>query len=94
MPENIFISILLWPLLLYSTLIAILLAAILGLSYILGQQHRDRDQREAAGRRLFRRCGRRAAWFRLGSRSRHARPEWPEAGRIHRTHRARQRHQR
>jgi len=42
MPENIFISILLWPLLLYSTLIAILLAAILGLSYILGQQHRDR----------------------------------------------------
>ena len=42
MPENIFISILLWPLLLYSTLIVILLAAILGLSYILGQQHRDR----------------------------------------------------
>jgi len=42
MPENIFISILLWPLLLYSTLIVILLAAILGLSYILGQRHRDR----------------------------------------------------
>jgi NADH-quinone oxidoreductase subunit A len=32
----------LWPLLLYSILVVILLAAILGLSYILGQRHNDR----------------------------------------------------
>lgn len=35
-------SIPLWPLLLYSILVVILLAAILGLSYILGQRHNDR----------------------------------------------------
>jgi NADH-quinone oxidoreductase subunit A len=32
----------LWPLLLYSSLVVILLAAILSLSYILGQRHNDR----------------------------------------------------
>jgi NADH-quinone oxidoreductase subunit A len=32
----------LWPLLLFAALVAILLAAILGLSYILGQRHRER----------------------------------------------------
>lgn len=32
----------LWPLLLYSSLVVILLAAILTLSYILGQHHNDR----------------------------------------------------
>lgn len=32
----------LWPLLLYSSLVVILLAAILSLSYILGQHHNDR----------------------------------------------------
>ncbi|SHM73353.1 NADH-quinone oxidoreductase subunit A [Chitinophaga sp. CF418] len=32
----------LWPLLLYSSLVVILLAAILTLSYILGQRHNDR----------------------------------------------------
>ena len=42
MPQNIFNSILLWPLLLYTTLLVIMLGAILGLSYILGQRHRDR----------------------------------------------------
>lgn len=35
-------SIPLWPLLLYSILVVILLAAILSLSYILGQRHNDR----------------------------------------------------
>jgi NADH-quinone oxidoreductase subunit A len=35
-------SIPLWPLLLYSGLVVILLAAILSLSYILGQRHNDR----------------------------------------------------
>ncbi len=32
----------LWPLLLYAILVVLLLAAILSLSYILGQHHRDR----------------------------------------------------
>jgi len=32
----------LWPLLLYGMLVMVLLAAILGLSYILGQRHHDR----------------------------------------------------
>jgi NADH-quinone oxidoreductase subunit A len=35
-------SIPLWPLLLYSSLVVVLLAAILSLSYILGQRHNDR----------------------------------------------------
>lgn len=42
MPQNEFHSIPLWPLLLYASIVAILLAAILALSYILGQHHRDR----------------------------------------------------
>jgi NADH-quinone oxidoreductase subunit A len=32
----------LWPLLLYASIVVVLLAAILGLSYILGQHHKDR----------------------------------------------------
>lgn len=41
MPENE-IHIPLWPLLLYAGIVVVLLAAILFLSYILGQHHRDR----------------------------------------------------
>jgi NADH-quinone oxidoreductase subunit A len=42
MPEDITPSAELWPLLLFAVLVAVLLAAILGLSYILGQRHKDR----------------------------------------------------
>ena len=35
-------TIALWPLLLYSVLVMLLLAAILGLSYILGQRHQEK----------------------------------------------------
>ena len=42
MPGNEIDSIPLWPLLLYATVVVVLLAAILSLSYILGQHHRDR----------------------------------------------------
>jgi NADH-quinone oxidoreductase subunit A len=42
MPGNDIHSNPLWPLLLYAVLVIILLAAILFLSYILGQHHRDR----------------------------------------------------
>jgi len=40
--NNILLTIPLWPLLLYTALVAILLIIILSLSYILGQRHRDR----------------------------------------------------
>ncbi|NII29716.1 NAD(P)H-quinone oxidoreductase subunit 3 [Pseudoflavitalea sp. X16] len=43
MPENEIHTIPLWPLLLYASIVVVLLAAILFLSYILGQHHRDRD---------------------------------------------------
>lgn len=43
MPGNDTHSIPLWPLLLYAILVVVLLAAILGLSYILGQRHHDRS---------------------------------------------------
>jgi NADH-quinone oxidoreductase subunit A len=42
MPGNIINSVPLWSLLAYTTLLLILLVAILSLSYILGQHHRDR----------------------------------------------------
>lgn len=42
MPGNKMDSIPLWPLLLYATVVLVLLAVILSLSYILGQHHRDR----------------------------------------------------
>jgi NADH-quinone oxidoreductase subunit A len=42
MPGNEIDSIPLWPLLLYTAVVVVLLAAILSLSYILGQHHRDR----------------------------------------------------
>lgn len=42
MPVSIINSIPLWPLLLYTGLVIVLLVAILSLSYILGQHHRDR----------------------------------------------------
>ncbi|GGB00596.1 NADH-quinone oxidoreductase subunit A [Puia dinghuensis] len=42
MPSNESHSTLLWPLLLYTILVVILLAAILALSYLLGQRHDDR----------------------------------------------------
>ncbi len=42
MPENEVSSVPLWPLLLYASLVIILLVAILGLSYVLGQRHHDR----------------------------------------------------
>ena len=42
MPVSIINSIPLWPLLLYTGLVIVLLIAILSLSYILGQHHRDR----------------------------------------------------
>jgi NADH-quinone oxidoreductase subunit A len=42
MPENEINTIPLWPLLLYASIVVVLLAAILFLSYILGQHHRDR----------------------------------------------------
>ena len=42
MPVFIINSIPLWPLLLYTGLVIVLLVAILSLSYILGQHHRDR----------------------------------------------------
>ena len=41
-PGNDILSIPLWPLLLYTALVVVLLAAILSLSYILGQHHKDR----------------------------------------------------
>src|SRR5258707_13801160 len=42
MPGNKIDNIPLWPLLLYATVVVVLLAVILSLSYILGQHHRDR----------------------------------------------------
>jgi len=42
MPENALHRIPLWPLLLYATVVVVLLAVILTLSYLLGQHHRDR----------------------------------------------------
>lgn len=42
MPENEINTTPLWPLLLYTSIVVLLLAAILSLSYILGQHHRDR----------------------------------------------------
>ena len=42
MPVSIINSIPLWPLLIYTGLVILLLIAILSLSYILGQHHRDR----------------------------------------------------
>lgn len=42
MPENEINTIPHWPLLLYASIVVVLLAAILFLSYILGQHHRDR----------------------------------------------------
>lgn len=42
MPGNEIDSIPFWPLLLYATVVILLLAVILGLSYILGQHHHDR----------------------------------------------------
>jgi NADH-quinone oxidoreductase subunit A len=42
MPENALHRIALWPLLLYATVVVILLAVILSLSYLLGQHHHDR----------------------------------------------------
>ncbi|MEJ7740548.1 MAG: NADH-quinone oxidoreductase subunit A [Chitinophagaceae bacterium] len=42
MPGNESALLPLWPLLLYASLVMILLAAILGLSYVLGQHHNDR----------------------------------------------------
>jgi NADH-quinone oxidoreductase subunit A len=42
MPGNKIDNIPLWPLLLYATIVVVLLAVILSLSYILGQHHRDR----------------------------------------------------
>ena len=43
MPGNEIDSIPLWPLLLYATVVVVLLVAILSLSYLLGQHHRDRS---------------------------------------------------
>jgi NADH-quinone oxidoreductase subunit A len=42
MAGNIILSIPLWPFLLYAALVVLLLTAILSLSYILGQHHKDR----------------------------------------------------
>src|SRR5882672_7623730 len=42
MPGSKIDSIPLWPLLLYATVVVVLLAVILSLSYILGQRHKDR----------------------------------------------------
>lgn len=42
MPGNDEYNIALWPILLYTVLVIVLLAAILGLSYILGQRHREK----------------------------------------------------
>ena len=42
MPGNNILSIPLWPLLLYTALVAILLTVILSLSYMIGQRHKDR----------------------------------------------------
>ena len=33
----------LWPLVVYAAIVAVLVAAMLGLSYVLGQRHRDRS---------------------------------------------------
>jgi len=43
MPGSETHSILLWPLLLYATIVVVLLILILSLSYILGQHHKDRS---------------------------------------------------
>jgi len=42
MPGNNESHIALWPFMLYTTLVVVLLAAILGLSYMLGQRHREK----------------------------------------------------
>jgi NADH-quinone oxidoreductase subunit A len=42
MAGNIILSIPLWPFLLYAALVVLLLSAILTLSYLLGQHHKDR----------------------------------------------------
>jgi NADH-quinone oxidoreductase subunit A len=42
MPDNLPQSTQFWPLLLYAALVVVLLTAILSLSYILGQRHRER----------------------------------------------------
>ena len=42
MAGNIMLSIPLWPFLLYAALVVLLLSAILTLSYLLGQHHKDR----------------------------------------------------
>ena len=42
MAGNIILSIPLWPFLLYAALVVLLLTAILTLSYLLGQHHKDR----------------------------------------------------
>ena len=43
MPGDTTYSPVLWPLLLFAVLVAFLLIAILGLSYILGQRHKERE---------------------------------------------------
>ena len=43
MPENQVTSVPFWPLLFYAAVVLILLVAILSLSYILGQHHKDRQ---------------------------------------------------
>lgn len=42
MPEQLLLSTLLWPMLLFAALVAFLLTAILTLSYVLGQHHKER----------------------------------------------------
>lgn len=42
MPEQLLLSTLLWPLLLFAALVGVLLVAILSLSYVLGQRHKER----------------------------------------------------
>ncbi|GAO41129.1 NADH-quinone oxidoreductase subunit A [Flavihumibacter petaseus] len=46
MPENDIHNIPLWPLFLYAAIVVVLLAAILSLSYLLGQHHSDRATAE------------------------------------------------
>ena len=46
MPGNEILSVPLWPLLLFAGIVGFLLSAILGLSYLLGQHHKDRATNE------------------------------------------------
>lgn len=45
-PGNYMLAITLWPMLLYGLLVLVLLALILGLSYVLGQHHAERATNE------------------------------------------------